>query len=87
MLSPKPADDLGNENVFKKLGKSLVAYVDIKAGEEFTLDRLSGRIFNTQYIPVRESNQIIGSIAGRDIAKGEPVHYGDLKTKNPVLPC
>jgi len=30
MLPPKPSDELGGERVFKKLGKSLVAYVDIK---------------------------------------------------------
>ena len=78
MLRPKPADDLGNERVFKKLGKSLIAYVDIKAGEEITLDHLSGRIFNTQYIPVRESNKVIGSIAKRNIAKGEAIYYADI---------
>ena len=78
MLPPKPVSDLGNETVFKKLGKSLVAYVDIKAGDEITLDRLSGRIFNTQYIPVRESNQVIGSRAKCDIARGGPIHYTDL---------
>jgi sialic acid synthase len=78
MLPPKPADDLGNEKVFKKLGKSLVAYVDIRTGEEITLDHLSGRIFNTQYVPVRESNRFIGKIARRDIAKGEPIHYTDI---------
>lgn len=78
MLPPKPSDDLGNEKVFKKLGKSLIAYVDIKAGEEITLDHLSGRIFNTQYIPVRESNQVIGGVAKRDIAKGDPIHFSDL---------
>jgi N-acetylneuraminate synthase/sialic acid synthase len=78
MLPPKHEDDLGNEQVFKKLGKSLVAYVDIKAGEEITLDHLSGRIFNSQFIPVRESNQVIGSLAKRDIAKGEPINYTDI---------
>jgi N-acetylneuraminate synthase/sialic acid synthase len=79
MMPPKQADDLGNERVFKKLGKSLIAYTDIQAGEEITLGKLSGRIFNTQYIPVRESNQVIGSIAKRNIAKGEPIHYSDLE--------
>lgn len=79
MMPPKPKDDLGNEGVFKKLGKSLVAYVDIKAGEELTLDKLSGRIFKTQYIPVRESNQVIGNRAKRDIAKGEPIHFSDIQ--------
>lgn len=82
MLPPKPADDLGNEKVFNKLGKSLAAYIDIKAGDRITLDNLSGRIFNTQYIPVRESNQVIGSFAKNDIAKGDPIHYTDItKTK------
>lgn len=79
MMPPKPTNDLGNERVFKKLGKSLIAYVDIKAGEQLTLEKLSGRIFNTQYIPVRESNRVIGSISKRDIAKGEPIHYSDIE--------
>ena len=79
MMPTKPADDLGNERVFKKLGKSLIAYVDIQAGQKITLENLSGRIFNTQYIRVRESNQVIGSIAKRNIAKGEPIHYSDLE--------
>lgn len=79
MIPPKPVDELGNEQVFKKLGKSLIAYSDIKVGDEITLNNLSGRIFNAQYIPVRESNQIIGSIAKRDIAKGDPIHYSDIE--------
>ncbi|OYY94492.1 MAG: N-acylneuraminate-9-phosphate synthase [Hydrogenophilales bacterium 28-61-23] len=79
MLPAKPNDDLGNEYVFKKLGKSLVAYVDIQAGELLTLQNLSGRIFNAQYIPVRESNHVIGRIAKRDIAQGDPLQYADLE--------
>lgn len=78
MLPPKPTDDLGNEKVFKKLGKSLVAYADIKAGDKITFEHLSGRIFNAQYIPVRESNQVIGRILKRDIFKGDPIQYTDL---------
>lgn len=80
MMPPKPADDLGNERVFKKLGKSLIAYSDIKAGDKLTLDSLSGMIFSGQYIPVRESNLVIGRIALRDIAKGEPIQYADLQS-------
>lgn len=79
MLPAKPVDELGSETVFKKLGKSLVAYVDIKVGEKITLDHLSGRIFNTQYIQVRESNQVIGRIAKVNIIKGEPIQYSDLE--------
>jgi N-acetylneuraminate synthase/sialic acid synthase len=82
MMAPKPEAELGNERVFKKLGKSLVAYVDVKAGEEITLDALSGRIFNAGYIPVREANRIVGCIAKRDIAKGEPIHYADVEGKS-----
>lgn len=79
MMSPKPAGDLGNERVFKKLGKSLTAYVDIRAGETITLDSLSGKIFSTQYVPVREANQIIGRVARRNISNGEPIRYADLE--------
>ena len=79
MMPPKPADDLGNERVFKKLGKSLIAYSDINAGDKLTLDNLSGMIFSEQYIPVRESNLVIDCIAIRDIAKGEPIQYADLQ--------
>jgi len=79
MMPPKSADDLGNERVFKKLGKSLIAYSDIKAGDQLTLDSLSGMIFSKQYIPVRESSQVIGRVATRNIAKGEPILYDDLQ--------
>ena len=80
MMPPKSEDDLGNERVFKKLGKSLVAYVDIKAGQKITVDHLSGRIFNTQYIPVRESNRVIGCTAKRDINRGELIHIEDTQS-------
>jgi sialic acid synthase len=78
MLPPKPSEELGSEKVFKKLGKSLVAYKQIKAGEKITIDHLSGRIFDITHIPVRESNQVIGRIASRDIIKGEAINYNDL---------
>lgn len=80
MMPPKPVDELGNERVFKKLGKSLIAYVDIRAGETITLDSLSGRIFGTQYIPVRESNQVIGRVVKKNISQGDPIQYADLES-------
>jgi sialic acid synthase len=79
MMKAKPNEDLGNEFVFQKLGKSIVAYNDIEKGEELTVDNLSGKIFSTQYIPVRESNQVIGKSASKVITKGEPILYQDLK--------
>jgi sialic acid synthase len=78
MLPPKSESELGSEKVFKKLGKSLVAYTDIKKGDQITLNNLSGRIFSTQYIPVREANLIIGAIAKKEIKSGEPICYSDI---------
>ena len=79
MMKPKPMDDLGSEYVFKKLGKSLVAYQAIKAGDKISIDSLSGKIFSNQYIPVRESNKVIGAIAKKDIAIGEPILLSDIE--------
>lgn len=78
MLPPKPAAELGDEGVFKKLGKSLVAFKDIKAGEKITLDHLSGKIFKETFIPVRESSRVIGRNAKRDIQSGELISFEDL---------
>jgi sialic acid synthase len=82
MLPPKPTNELGSESVFKKLGKSLVALNDIPAGEMLTLDNLSGKIFTTQFIPVRESNKVIGLKTKRFFKKGEPINYSDLTQKD-----
>ena len=75
----KSVDDLGNEYVFQKLGKSIIARNNISIGETITLDNLTGRIFNTEYIPVRQSNQIIGRVSKRRISEGEPIRFTDLK--------
>lgn len=75
MFKPKPAEDLGKEMVFQKLGKSLIAYRDIEQGQVIGLDDLSGRIFNQQYIPVRESNKVIGKRALKTIKKDELITF------------
>jgi N-acetylneuraminate synthase/sialic acid synthase len=62
MLPPKPVCDLGNEPVFKKLGKSLVAYRDILAGERLSLENLSGKIFGLSYINVRDAANVINKV-------------------------
>lgn len=80
MMSPKPADELGSEYVFQKLGKSIIARTDISSGDTITLDNLTGRIFDVEYIPVRESNQLIGSVAKRSITQGEPIQFADLES-------
>jgi N-acetylneuraminate synthase/sialic acid synthase len=78
MLPPKPANDLGSEPVFKKLGKSLIAYKDIKAGEVITLEHLSGRIYSAQFFPVRESSKVIGKISKRNILKDDLINLNDI---------
>lgn len=78
MMPPKSTEDLGNEYVFRKLGKSIIASRDIKAGELITIEDLSGKIFKTNYIPVRESCSIIGRIAQEEIRQGDPIQYSVL---------
>ena len=73
MMNQKPKDDLGKEYVFQKLGKSIVAARDLVAGETLTLDNLSGRIFTTQYVPVRETGAYLGRVASVDIKCGDPI--------------
>ena len=78
MFKVKEDGSLGNEQVFIKLGKSLVPAVDIKKGEELTLENLSGKIFNLQYIPVRRSNEVLNKRATRDLKAGEPINEEDF---------
>ena len=78
MLPSKPKDDLGNEYVFQKLGKSLVSSEDIKPGDIISIEKLSGKIFNDQHLPVRDSNLIIGKRAKNHISSGEPIHLSDI---------
>ena len=78
MMTPKPEEELGKEAVFMKLGKSIVAYSDINEGQVIGIEDLSGRIFNEQHIPVRESNQVIGRVALKSIKKGDVVTYDML---------
>jgi len=79
MMSPKPEEELGDEFVFKKLGKSLVALRDIEEGEEITHDDLTGRIYSNEGIPVRQSLNIIGRVAARHITAGELIEYGAVE--------
>lgn len=79
MFKPKPEDELGKELVFQKLGKSVVAYTDISEGQSIGIDDLSGRIFDTQIIPVRESINVIGKVSKQKIKKGEAITYDMLR--------
>jgi sialic acid synthase len=78
MMAPKPVNELGNETVFIKLGKSVVAGFDLKFDDTLTLDNLSGKIFGEQYIPVRETNRILGKTLNKEIKKGDLIKYEDI---------
>lgn len=78
MMPTKPKDELGKEFVFQKLGKSIVALSDIAAGEVLSLENLSGKIFNRTFIPVRESNTVIGKVTKKQILAGEPINHDDI---------
>jgi len=78
MMKSKKTDELGKEYVFQKLGKSLVAAENLDAGAELTLDNMSGKIFTKQYIPVRESNIIIGKKIIKPVGRGEIIDRNNL---------
>lgn len=75
MMAPKPESELGAEFVFKKLGKSIVALQDIEPGQILTIDVLTGKIFQQMGIPVRQSAEVIGSVAIRKIRAGELLSF------------
>jgi N-acetylneuraminate synthase/sialic acid synthase len=79
MMSPKNESELGEEFVFQKLGKSIVAFQDINVGESLTLENLSGKIFDNIYINVRDSNKVIGMSVKRKICAGEAIKHEDLE--------
>ncbi len=79
MMNSKPENELGNEYVFQKLGKSIVANVDLNAGDELSLNNLSGIIFNEQYIPVREAHKVIGKRLIKPLLKGKPIVMENLE--------
>jgi sialic acid synthase len=79
MMIPKSIEEIGTEKVFVKLGKSLIANQDLKSGDILTLDNLSGKIFEKQYTPVRESNFFIGKKIKKDISKGDPIFTNDIE--------
>lgn len=84
MMVPKPEEQLGEEYVFQKLGKSIIAFNDIKQGTKISIDDLTGKIFDNQGIPVRRSNEVIGSIAQRDISAGELLSFEDFSVRKKV---
>ena len=78
MFHPKPDEELGEEPVFKKLGKLLSAKQFIAKGETLTIDNLSSKICVEDGIPVRRSVEILGAKASEDIIAGDLVTFGKI---------
>jgi sialic acid synthase len=68
-------EELGNEPVFLKLGKSIISLTNINKGEIIKSDHLSGRICRPSVIPVRESSKVLGSRANQFIPAGSYISY------------
>ena len=62
----------------QKLGKSIVANVQIKEGETINLSNITGRIIGTEGVPVRQSADMIGKKTSRAFKKYEPIFFDDL---------
>ena len=78
MLKPKSDHEIGKENVFSKLGKSIVANKDLYSGDVIGINDLSGKIFDQVQTPVRDSVSIIGRILKKNILQGDPLLVEDL---------
>lgn len=81
MMPSKSESELGNEFVFRKLGKSIVALHDIQPGQTISIDDLTGKIFDNEGIPVRQSSEVIGATVIRKISAGELVTYDAILSK------
>ena len=65
--------NVGNEDVFKKLGKSVAALSNLKAGEAISLKNIRGKIFASNGIPVRDTFKILGKTLNCDLADGQKI--------------
>ena len=79
MLKSKPDNQLGEEPVFQKLGKSIIVNKNLKKGTRIKISDLSGKIFHKNVVLVRYSRKFIGKYLKKDVKKNEPLHYKDIK--------
>ena len=75
LYSRKDTKNIGNEDVFERLGKSCVASKDLKNGENIRLEHITGKIFDKQKIPIRECKNLVGKTLNQSIKKGEGFEY------------
>ena len=79
MYKQKPKNEIGDEYVFKKLGKSVAAAKNISVGETFELGNLTGVIQLEGGIPVRDVSQLIGRVAKRNYKPRDCIEITELE--------
>ena len=80
MLQGLDSGALGNEPVFSKLGKSIVATRDLSAGHAIGKADITGKILMETAIAVRDSSKVIGSILVKPIKKGSVIRHEDIES-------
>lgn len=75
MLPQKDKSLLGKEDVFKKLGKSIIAKNNLLKGTVISTKDIDSKIFSEVYIHVRETNNIVGKKLTKNINKNDPIQY------------
>lgn len=70
--------NIGEEPVFKKLGKIIVAKRNIKTSTLITLDDLKGQISTEKGIPIRETFRVIGKTSRAEIKINEPINNDNV---------
>lgn len=78
MLPSLPDSALGEETVFQKLGKSVVAASNLQKGHTLQLKDLSGKIFSEKGVPVRDAPELIGKTLVIDVNQGEKISFEAL---------
>ena len=78
MLKEPQDHNLGEEPVFQKLGKKLIASEDINAGARISSNNLSFVITEEAGIAVRDSYTVINKFAKNKIRKGDTIKSHDL---------
>ncbi len=73
---------LGNEFVFKKLGKSIIANSQISKNEYFSEMNLSGKILKETIVPVRNMINLIGRKSKFNYNIGDPISFKEIDVDN-----
>lgn len=75
MLPQKDKSFLGKEDVFKKLGKSIIAKNNLLKGTVISTKDIDSKIFSEVYTHVRETKNIVGKKLTKNINKNDPIQY------------